>query len=875
MIKVKDGYAKLIGVSAQGAANQVLLSNGGNLTIGNAEGNIPLNNGTINTNLNADLLDGMHSINFARSYGGASVDTSLYGIGYDNSSQGSTNLAFSGGFISATQGSYGFQLIGSPNTYELCFRGLYNGVFSSWKQLAFIDSCVDSSKYLLTQYVDSESFYTTSYKAYIKWLDPNTASFKFTDGTYQFQSDKALKLTTSRNIFGQMFDGSADIGSNNIGSMRYLLFRNLTNDGHAGYVGRGSSSNNNLEFINYTSDGKIILATGNRSNDLELNASGNLGIGVSNPNYKLHIAGDIYLTKNVSAVTAGNTNPGNAAVEVREFGRAGTDTTIAPHTIMYSPRIGFHWGDRYWANIAFFDSQFHFINNSGSAYCNVKAATFIGNLNGKASTANMISHSTYYYNNNVMKNTTSSGSIFGETATENYLFPSFMEAHPKWSGYADVINFTGYCKWGGTQFATQYNAINPRVAIRKFNQSRSDWGDWTEFITEVNNYKVRDSGNSNEITFHYSTGGFSSTPSWLAAWNGYDITYVAPSVLNVKYATNSTYLYSCDSAYAYGSANPYYMKIRYNTNGDSRWYLSVYPETPKTVAVDYAYSSGNSDKLGGYAASDYLRNANAKIHRWTTTIKGSTWSRLYQGTPNTLHHSSIFSVTGSIGCVVFSHTFMVVSNHSTNAKVIQLFGGSYTQFQIRALVESQGNVLIDMNWVGNDCSQSSSTQSMSVRVDAFCLAGGISPTTSFVSDASIPSGYSNSCSYSTRSNCSVFMELYSHGNIYGSHFYETSDAKHKTNIQSILDSNNMPQLRQFDWKKSGQKGYGLIAQELEQQGYYELIDTDDQGEKTVNYSAALSLIVGKLQVKLQEIEKENKELRDEIDNLKNNKLWQS
>lgn len=36
-----------------------------------------------------------------------------------------------------------------------------------------------------------------------------------------------------------------------------------------------------------------------------------------------------------------------------------------------------------------------------------------------------------------------------------------------------------------------------------------------------------------------------------------------------------------------------------------------------------------------------------------------------------------------------------------------------------------------------------------------------------------------------------------------------------------------------------------------------------------------SLIVGKLQVKLQEIEKENKELRDEINNLKNNKLWQS
>lgn len=217
----------------------------------------------------------------------------------------------------------------------------------------------------------------------------------------------------------------------------------------------------------------------------------------------------------------------------------------------------------------------------------------------------MISHSTYYYSGNVMKNSTSAGTIFGESATANYLFPSFMEAHPTWGNYADVINFTGYCKWGGTQLATEYNAINPRVAIRKFNQSRSNWGDWTEFITEKNNYKVRDSGNSNEITFYYSTGGLTSNPSWLAAWNGYKLTYVSPSVLNVNYATNSTYLYSCDSTYKYGGSNPYYMKMRYNTNGDYRWYLSVYPETPKTVAVDYAYSAGNADTVDNKHASDF------------------------------------------------------------------------------------------------------------------------------------------------------------------------------------------------------------------------------------------------------------------------------
>lgn len=113
------------------------------------------------------------------------------------------------------------------------------------------------------------------------------------------------------------------------------------------------------------------------------------------------------------------------------------------------------------------------------------------------------------------------------------------------------------------------------------------------------------------------------------------------------------------------------------------------------------------------------------------------------------------------------------------------------------------------------------------------------------------------------------------GGTYAPHFYESSDQRLKENIQVILNKDNIPQIKEFDWKESGEHSYGLIAQELEEQGYSELVSTKDDGYKTVNYSAALSLIVGKLQVKIQEIEKENKELRDEINNLKTNKLWQS
>ena len=93
-------------------------------------------------------------------------------------------------------------------------------------------------------------------------------------------------------------------------------------------------------------------------------------------------------------------------------------------------------------------------------------------------------------------------------------------------------------------------------------------------------------------------------------------------------------------------------------------------------------------------------------------------------------------------------------------------------------------------------------------------------------------------------------------NMYAAHFYESSDKQLKTNIQEILNSDKMPIIKEFDWKEDNSHSYGLIAQELEEQGYSELVSVKDDGYKTVNYSAALSLIVGKLQVKIKELEKE-------------------
>lgn len=100
-----------------------------------------------------------------------------------------------------------------------------------------------------------------------------------------------------------------------------------------------------------------------------------------------------------------------------------------------------------------------------------------------------------------------------------------------------------------------------------------------------------------------------------------------------------------------------------------------------------------------------------------------------------------------------------------------------------------------------------------------------------------------------------YVNVMGTGGIYASAFYQSSDINLKTNIENISDSDNIPQLKKFNWKSDGSVSYGLIAQELEDMGYSELVSNEGD-HKTVNYSAALSLIVGKLQVKIKELEKE-------------------
>lgn len=87
-------------------------------------------------------------------------------------------------------------------------------------------------------------------------------------------------------------------------------------------------------------------------------------------------------------------------------------------------------------------------------------------------------------------------------------------------------------------------------------------------------------------------------------------------------------------------------------------------------------------------------------------------------------------------------------------------------------------------------------------------------------------------------------------------FYDTSDIRLKSNIQDI-ELKDRINLYEFD--KQGKHSYGVIAQEVEQL-YPSVVNTDENGYKTVNYNEVLS-------IKCAELEAENKELKARLDKL--------
>ena len=125
-----------------------------------------------------------------------------------------------------------------------------------------------------------------------------------------------------------------------------------------------------------------------------------------------------------------------------------------------------------------------------------------------------------------------------------------------------------------------------------------------------------------------------------------------------------------------------------------------------------------------------------------------------------------------------------------------------------------------------------------------------------------PKGTTSSTNQFTISGSTVQMN----GQINASSgFYEQSDIRLKNNITTITTTKDI-QLIQFNWKESGKLSYGVIAQDVEKD-YPELVSTDRDGFKNVNYDALLCVKVAQLENKIKQLKKELEGLKNGCNNI--------
>lgn len=259
MLKTKDGYAKVIGTSYQGSSDYLLLSNGDSKAISSLSVNYATSAG------NADKLDGIDSIGFLRYYNSNSapsnvdiVNTSSYVWTVSTTGGSVANATKPSGIDNAWGiihlhthiGNYATQLGFGGTTSRMYMRNAYNtSTFGNWQALAF----------------------TTD----------NVAS--------------ATKLQTARTIWGQSFDGTANI-SGTLSGVAHIQF----SADKAYDIGSNSAASRYIYtyWLGAKSGQKLELGANNSGfgQGLCIDTNLNVGIGTNTPAYKLDVKGDIRAT---------------------------------------------------------------------------------------------------------------------------------------------------------------------------------------------------------------------------------------------------------------------------------------------------------------------------------------------------------------------------------------------------------------------------------------------------------------------------------------------------------------------------------------------------------------------------------------------------
>lgn len=291
-----------LGTANVGSATNPIYLNAGtptacSYTFGNASGNAALNNGTLNTNLNADMIDGVHFQNMLeRSYSGTSRTngaTGWFRIGVTkllDANSISFMLTISRGYSYSDNQAYTFsinivyagyctvnQISGATNVIQLDkirITGTNSGSY-------YVDVHINTT-------ADNQYYWTSigQFRSYTAWEADAVAltnSKEFTVGVdydapkfCASRNDKSLYVYTEAPYLDAEYSCGYKMG---VGAGSY-------NSAYIGFRYKANGSATNAVEIGINGVGAILNILGN----------GNVGIGTTSPDYALHVNGGIKST---------------------------------------------------------------------------------------------------------------------------------------------------------------------------------------------------------------------------------------------------------------------------------------------------------------------------------------------------------------------------------------------------------------------------------------------------------------------------------------------------------------------------------------------------------------------------------------------------
>ena len=207
-----------------------------------------------------------------------------------------------------------------------------------------------------------------------------------------------------------------------------------------------TGTNENAWSIHRKSDNNFCISrnSSDGANGLVMTATG-MGLGTTAPAARLHVVGNTQIKGHTTVWTTDSaTSPGAAALEIREVNQNGSGGT---HSAAYAPRLGFHWGNRYWGQIAMYDSAFRFYNSDLSGYMPIYASSV------NASSVNASSFSGTAKDVAVAAYRTTDGAA-------NYILVKINSAQTHWMTAFTVRVYQGYnhydVTFSGYQYGTNY-----------------------------------------------------------------------------------------------------------------------------------------------------------------------------------------------------------------------------------------------------------------------------------------------------------------------------------------------------------------------------------------------------------------------------------